>query len=102
MAKPSKAASTEFRIIDNIHGPDIFSDGVAGIFLHNGNIHLTLASRHCDYGSKVQNDFSWVVIGKLVLPFNVAEDLVRVLGDFINQMKSQTANTITDVPRTIQ
>jgi hypothetical protein len=87
--------------VDNILSPDIFADGVAGVFLNNGNVHITFFSRRCDY-SKVPNEFSNVVIGRLVMPFSGADNMVNFLAEFVERMKKQAENPPLNPPPTIQ
>jgi hypothetical protein len=100
MAK-SPEAEIPIPVIDNIGAPDVFADRVSGAFLTNGNVHISLVSRRCDH-SKQPGVFSDVVIGRLVMPFAAAEELVRFLGDFVERMKKQIANPPIDGPKTLQ
>jgi hypothetical protein len=88
-------------LIDNLGAPDVFADRVAGVFLTNGNVHMTFVSRRCDY-TKTPNVFHDVVIGRLVMPFPEAEGTARFLLDFVERMKKAQGVTSPDVPKTLQ
>lgn len=89
------------KIVNSASAPEIFADLVSGVFLNNGNVHITLTSRHCDYGS-VPNVFSDVVVGRLVMPFAAAENMVEFLGNFLERMKKQAASPPVDAPKMMQ
>jgi hypothetical protein len=36
-------------VVDNIGAPDVFADFANGVFLFNGNVHISFSSRRCDY-----------------------------------------------------
>jgi hypothetical protein len=88
-------------LVDNPLAPDVFTDRVTGAFLNNGNVHITLVSRRCDY-SKNPPFFSDVVIGRLVMPFNETEAAARFLLDFVERMKKVHEVTSPEVPKTLQ
>jgi len=88
-------------LVDNLGAPDFFADGCIGAFLTNGNVHMTLTSRRCDY-TKQPNVFSEVVIGRMVMPLAAAENMVNFLSDFVVRMREQLANMPADAPRTLQ
>jgi hypothetical protein len=87
-------------IVANPDGPDIFADGAVGAFLTNGNVHITLVARRCDYSSQ-PSTLSDVVIGRLVMPLPAAEKMASFLGDCLETMKRQTA-VETNALRTLQ
>ena len=80
--------------------PEVFVDGAAGVFLNNGNIHITFTSRQCDY-SRQPNVFTDKVVARLVMPFSGAENLAQFLTEFVDRMKRQAASP-TDAQKTIQ
>jgi hypothetical protein len=88
-------------LIDNPHAPEVFADGCVGAFLLNGNAHITFAAQKCDY-TKQSSQFVNVVIGRLVIPFGAAENMVQFLTEFLNRMKQQAAIGPDDEPRTLQ
>jgi hypothetical protein len=88
-------------LVDNLGAPDVFADGCIGAFLTNGNVHMTLTCRRCDY-TKQPNVFSDVVIGRLVMPLAAVENMAQFLGDFATRMRSQLANMPAGAPKTLQ
>ena|ERR1041384_2853032 len=95
MAKTSPQPAVT--ILDNPASGDVFTDGVIGVFLLNGNVHITLGSHRSDY-SKQPNVFHDVVIGRVVMPFVAAENAVQFLGEFLTRMKQQAATAPPDTP----
>ncbi len=89
------------KIVDNVLAPELFADLVSGVFLNNGNVHLTLTSRQCDYAS-LPNVFSDVVVGRIIMPFSAADNLVQFLGNFVERMKKQAASPPIDAPKMLQ
>lgn len=87
--------------VDNFGAPEVFSDGVVGAFLTNGNVHITFASRRCDY-SQTPGAFTDAVMGRLIMPFGAVENTLKFLGDFVERMKKQLANPPMDGPKTLQ
>jgi hypothetical protein len=92
---------TPIKLVDNIGAGDVFVDAFVGAFLTNGNVHITLASRRCDY-TQQPSVFSDVVIGRLVMPLAAAENAAQFLTDFVERMKKQLANPPADAPKTLQ
>ena len=88
-------------LVDNPGAPDVFADAIIGAFLKDGNVHMTFASRRCDY-TKDPNLYVDVVIGRLILPLAVAEHMVQFLGQTLPTLKSAMANIVTDAPTTAQ
>jgi hypothetical protein len=88
-------------LIDNPLAPDVFADRIAGAFLVNGNVHITLVSRRCDY-TKQPNSYTDAVIGRLVIPFPEVEGMARFLLNFLDRMKKVYGVTSPTVPRTMQ
>lgn len=89
------------QVTANVGAPDVFADRIVGVFLNNGNVHMTLASRRCDY-SVTPNVFVDAVIGQLVMPMAAAENLAQFLTGFIDRMKKQPTHMPADTPRTVQ
>ena len=89
------------QFVDNVGSGDVFADAVAGAFLTNGNVHITLVSRRCDY-SRQPNVFSDVVIGRIVMPLVAVENAAQFLTDFVERMKKQLANPQANAPKTLQ
>jgi hypothetical protein len=103
MEKTPEFADTEvpITVVDNLCAPDVLADAMIGAFLTNGNVHMTLVARRCDY-SKHPNIFSDVVIGRLVMPFAAAENMAKFIGDFTKRMKEIPAHLTADTPTILQ
>jgi hypothetical protein len=80
--------SPPVNFIDNPHAPDVFADGVAGVFNFHGNIRITFESLRVNH-TTAPGPVNRVVIGRLVMPMDVAERLARGLLDFITQQRTQ-------------
>jgi hypothetical protein len=86
------ASDNPIPVVPNLGAPDIFADGAFGAFVTNGNIHITLVSRRCDYSIN-PNSLSDVVIGRLVMPLTAAEKMVQFLGNCLESVKRQGSLT---------
>ena len=85
--------------IDNPHAPEVLATEVVGFLFFNGNVHITLAAPRSNYGVDPPV-VSQVVIGRLVMPLNGAQNLAVGLYDFL---KSRGFDPAQPVPgRTIQ
>jgi hypothetical protein len=87
--------------VDNIGAPDVFADGLAGAFLTNGNVHMTFVTRRCDY-TKQPNLFSDLVIGRLIMPLAAVENVAQFLNGYLERLRTQPPDLISDGPKTIQ
>jgi hypothetical protein len=88
-------------ILDLPHAPDVFADRLHGAFLCNGNIHMTLVSRRCDYAAQ-PSAFTDTVIGRLVMPFDAAERAAKFLLEFVERMKKVHSAASPEMPKTLQ
>ncbi|MDO9357879.1 MAG: hypothetical protein Q7T70_02655 [Polaromonas sp.] len=80
-----------FNFIDNPHAPEIFSAQHAGIWITNGNVHITLESGRVRY-SENGATLNRVVIARLVMPISGATDLsVKLFQLLKDQGASETA-----------
>jgi hypothetical protein len=77
-------------LVDNPHAPNVFADSVVGWYLLNGNIRMTFEATHATHTSS-PGPINRVVIGRLVMPMDRAEEMANGLLDFIKQMKAQAA-----------
>jgi len=77
-------------MLDNPHAPNVFADSATGWYLLNGNIRITLEATHAGHASN-PGPINRVVIGRLVMPIDRAEEMAAGLLDFIKQMKAQAA-----------
>lgn len=82
--------------IDNPHAPEVFAAQHAGIWITNGNVHITLESGRVQYSSNgaVLNR---VVMARLVMPIGGAEDLAVKL---FNLLKEQGASETSPADNT--
>jgi len=78
------ADSPQINFIDNPHAPEIFAAQHAGIWVTNGNVHITLESGRVQYGGESAS-LNRVVIARLVMPIGGAEDLAVKLFDLLKQ-----------------
>ena len=86
-------APTNVPFIDNPHAPDIFVDGLSGIFLHGGNLRVTLEAARASHVA-TPGPVNRVVIGRLVMPVEAAEKMARAILTFLEQHRaSQTPTT---------
>jgi hypothetical protein len=98
---PSVPEDKPIPLIDSALAPDLFADGVPGVILNDGNVHITFSSRRCDHGQATAV-FSNVVTHRLVMPIRSAENMVQFLSDFLERMKKQAASPPLDSPKTLQ
>jgi hypothetical protein len=82
-----KSAKVALGFIDNPHAPDVFADGVSGLFNFAGNIRITFESLRASHVT-IPGPVNRVVIGRLIMPMDAAESLARGLLDFINQQRT--------------
>jgi hypothetical protein len=76
--------------LDNCGGPNIFADDAVGRFLLNGNIHITLEATLADLVTSV-GPINRVIIGRVIIPLDKAEEMATGLLDFIQQMRAQAS-----------
>ena len=74
--------------LDNPHAPDVFADGVTGVFNFNGNIRITFEALRVNHAT-APGPLTRVAIGRLVMPLAAAEAMAKGLLDFINQQRTQ-------------
>jgi hypothetical protein len=85
-------AQPTMTFLDNPHAPDVFADALTGFFLLNGNIRLTFESARVNHSTS-PGPVTRVVIGRLVIPIAIAENMAKELLAFIEQMKQQHTQT---------
>lgn len=95
------ADGTQFVLVENLGAPDVFADRAVGAFFNNGNAHITLASRRCDY-SKQPNVYADVVVARLVMPLAAAEELARIVLDLAERARKVYGVTSPEAPKTLQ
>jgi hypothetical protein len=82
--------SPSINLLDSVGGPNIFADNAARWFLLNGNIHITLEAALADPVTSA-GPINRVIVGRLIMPLNKAEEMATGLLDFIQQMKAQAS-----------
>jgi hypothetical protein len=88
-------------VVSNLDAPDSYADGAYGVFVTNGNVHITLVARRCDYSNNRSGHLADVVIGRLIMPISATEKMVQFIGDCLQAIKPQTSVTM-DVSRILQ
>ena len=81
-----KSGPPEF--IDNPHAPDVFADEATGFLLLGNNVRITFSSVRVNHVT-TPGPVRRVVIGRLVLPLDAAENLHKGLADFLGRMKER-------------
>jgi hypothetical protein len=99
MTNIPSAPGIEF--MDNPHAPEVFADGATGWFLMNGNIRITFESARVNHITS-PGPLNRVVVGRLVLPLERAEEMAKGLLQFIANMKAQTSAAPAQGTPTIQ
>lgn len=70
--------------IDNPHAPEVFSTGVTGFLLANGNVHLTFEAIRIDHSTN-PGPANRVVMARLVMPLEATQRLVIGLHDYLSK-----------------
>jgi len=76
-----------FPLIEDPSAPDIYADGVAGWFLLNGNLRITLVSTRVNHISN-PGPASHAVVGRLIMSEVQAEIMARGIIDFIEKQRA--------------
>ena len=93
MATTSENAPPATPYVDNPHAPEVFAEGATGFLLFNGNVHITLTAPRSNYGVEPPI-ISRVVIGRLVMPLNGAQNLAVGLYDFLKSRGFEPAEPV--------
>ena len=80
----------KFGFTDNPDAPDIFADGVTGIFLLGGNLRVTLETLRASH-TKDPGLLNRVPVARLVMPTVGAEALARKIIDFVENQRGDAA-----------
>jgi hypothetical protein len=91
----------KIEFLDNPLAPDVFADSATGWFLHNGNVRITFESLRINHITS-PGPAKRVVIGRLVMPIDRAEDFANGLLEFIKQQRALAANPPSQGTPTIQ
>lgn len=70
--------------VDDPHAPDIYAASVAGFFVFDGVVHITLESPRSDY-SDPSTPINRVTVARLVMPSSAACNLVQGLASFLQE-----------------
>jgi hypothetical protein len=76
--------------IDNPQAPDLFADAATGFFIFGGTLRIALESFKVDHTAS-PGPVNRVVIGRLVMPIEQAENLAKGILDFLEKQRSQPA-----------
>lgn len=68
--------------IENHEAPELYADGIVGIFIKHQAVTITLVSDRIDHSDGTQ-DINRVVIGRLILPVPAAQGLLVGLHRFL-------------------
>jgi hypothetical protein len=82
-------SAPEMQFVDNPLAPDIFADGLSGRFLKDGNVRMTFETVRMSHVSSSAPKYR-VVIGRLVMPIDAAENMARDVLNFIQTIRSQS------------
>jgi hypothetical protein len=89
---PNPEVSVQF--IDNPHAPEVFADEVAGFFIHNGSLRLTLVAARCDHTTNPA-PINRVVVGRVALPIPAAQALALGLFNFLKKRGFDPTSALT-------
>jgi len=78
-------------LLDNPHAPDVYADSATGWFLMNGNVRITFESARVSHITS-PGPLNRVVIGRLVMPIDAAEQMAKGLLEFIAQQRQQATS----------
>jgi hypothetical protein len=72
-------------VVDNLHAPEVFSDGALSLGLIGGCMRIALYSYRYPQGPEHPEPPQRVVIGRLLLPIAAAQALAVDLHDFLTK-----------------
>ena len=73
--------------IDNPHAPEIHATGFAGLWLHGGNLHVTLTAGRYDHGQN-PGSINNVVNARIVMPIEQMKQLAEAVSMYLNNPKA--------------
>jgi hypothetical protein len=100
MAKTSPGPKVRF--VDNPEAPEIFADAAKGVFLLNGNVHLTFTSRRSDYSNDQPGALYETVTCRIIMPLAAAEVMAAELANYVQKMKAEHQNSAPSETRILQ
>jgi len=90
-------AAQTMGFIDNPQAPDVFADSLTGFFLLNGNIRLTFEAARVSHLTS-PGPINRVVIGRLIMPTDAAENMAKEILQFIEKMRENPTPTAQASP----
>ncbi|HEU5047345.1 MAG TPA: hypothetical protein VFT64_05810 [Rickettsiales bacterium] len=79
--------------VENLNAPDIYADEAVGFLLANNTMRITLATAKLDHTQKPgSTQQSFVVTNRLVMPITAAENLHKLLGQMLENVKKASAS----------
>jgi hypothetical protein len=82
-----KEAPPEVPVVENLHAPEFFVAGALGSFVHQGNIHLTLASPRGIHGA--HPGVAHVASLRIVMSLANAEAFATYVQEQVNRQLDQ-------------
>lgn len=79
--------SAPITFINNPYGPEVFADAAAGWFNFNGVVRIAFEAARVNH-VQTPGPIDRVVIGRLAMPIDAAENMARGLLAFIEQQKA--------------
>jgi hypothetical protein len=79
---------SQLGFIDNPHAPEVYADGASGFFIAGGNMRITFESLRVNHMTH-PGPVSRVVIGRLTMPVEQAENLAKGILAIIEQQRNQ-------------
>jgi hypothetical protein len=74
--------------INNPHAPDVFADGLTGVYVLGGCLRMSFEVARMD-NTTSPGALNRVEIGRLVMPIDAAENMAKFVLDFITRLKTQ-------------
>lgn len=79
--------------VENLQAPDIYADEAVGFLLANNTMRITLATAKLNHAQNTGTpQQSFVVTNRLVMPITAAENLHKLLGQMLENIKKASAN----------
>ena len=83
--------NTSVAFNNNPFAPDVFADAATGFFILNGVVRITFEAAHVNHQA-TPGPIDRVVIGRLAMPTNAAEDLARGILKFLEEQGALRAS----------
>ena len=79
---PTPPPTIPVNFVDNPHAPDVFATGISGFAMFFGNVSISFESARVDH-STAPGPVNRVLIGRLVLPVQIAQQLSLALHSYL-------------------